>query len=248
MRIVYSTRRPVVDCTPAGPGPKHSHDPRSCHPMLDVSSSIVTRCATCEIGNYRCIINPETGCVNRATLRSARVAMSTLRWRSCNRRGGTRPLFDDLVLSWPLTRGKDPNGLAVCRFNRVAAVCPTKSATTAMGLGLPRKAGRLCEEIDIDFCVSIWPKAYFHRSLGHRPRNGVVHHPVSWLKAMFTLRVTLEVNMAVGQNCGFATIRPGRAPTAGWSAPGYGDRWPSAKRTCTKQLHQKLAQHRLPET
>ena len=78
---------------------------------------------------------------------------------------------------------------------------------------MPRKAGRLREEIDIVFCVYIWPKAYFHRSLGHRPRNGVVvHHPVSWLKAMFTLRVTLEMNMAVGQNLGFATIRPGALP------------------------------------
>ena len=36
------------------------------------------------------------------------------------------------------------------------------------GFGLPRKAGRLREEIDIVFCVYIWPKAYFHRSLGHR--------------------------------------------------------------------------------
>jgi hypothetical protein len=29
---------------------------------------------------------------------------------------------------------------------------------------------------------------------------------------MFTLRVALEVNMAVGQNHGFATIRPGALP------------------------------------
>ena len=31
---------------------------------------------------------------------------------------------------------------------------------------------------------------------------------------MFTLRVTLEVNMALGQNHGFATIRPGALPQA----------------------------------
>jgi hypothetical protein len=79
---------------------------------------------------------------------------------------------------------------------------------------LPRKAGRLREEIDIVFCVFIWPKAYLHRSLGHRPRNGFVHHPVVWLKAMFTLSVGLEVNMAFGQNNEFATIRPGALPQA----------------------------------
>jgi hypothetical protein len=46
------------------------------------------------------------------------------------------------------------------------------------------------------------------------PRNRVVHHPVSWLKVRFTLRVALEVNMAVGQNHGFANIRPGALPQA----------------------------------
>ena len=59
---------------------------------------------------------------------------------------------------------------------------------------------------------------------------------------MFTLRVALEVNMAVGQNHGFANIRPGALPQA---TVLNGLR---PNECVQKQLHQELAQHRLPKT
>jgi hypothetical protein len=66
----------------------------------------------------------------------------------------------------------------------------------------------------------VWLKATFHRSLGHRPRITSLRNTIG--RRPYSQTSLYDVNMAFGQK-GLVF------PTSWGDAPGYGEKWPSAK-------------------
>jgi hypothetical protein len=88
-------------------------------------------------------------------------------------------------------------------------------------------AGPISDATILRTCA--WPKAIDHRSLGQRPRTDVGE---SMVLANGHIHFKCDVEGEHGlqpRNVMVNNWIPGRAPTAGWSAPGYGENRPSAK-------------------